>query len=406
MELDCLSTKFINPEHLPLYMTYNKAIDYLYSLEQLKDEWDLEATKELLAKIGNPHEKLRVIHIAGSNGKGSVVAMISSILKHSGYKVGSYYSPHVVRFTERIHINGQEISKTDVLKLVERIKPHITNQSFFEVVTAAALLYFAEQECDFVVLETGMGGRLDSTNVCDSAISVITNVSMEHTAHLGKTIEKIAKEKAGIIKENSVCVTAAESVALEVIRKECEKKNTKLLIAKPTNIQPGLGGEFQKVNGGIAVKVIKALKNYDLNLPKKSIIDGLENAALPGRFTFLEENVIIDAAHNPASMFCLMDEVRKMNYNNLILVFGVLGDKDIKTMVEELLPFSNIIITKPDSERAADPKAVARLVKHDSEIIENPKAALDKAISLAKEDDLVVATGSFYTIGPLLNNND
>jgi dihydrofolate synthase / folylpolyglutamate synthase len=384
-------------------MSYKQALDYLYSLQNIRDEWDLEDTRRLLDKIGNPHKKLKVIHVTGSNGKGSVTAMVSSILKQANYKVGSFYSPHVNKFTERIQINNQEIDKVDVEKLLMKVRPFVDGQSFFEIVTAMGFLYFAEQECDFVVLEVGMGGLLDATNVCDSLISVITNVNIEHPEHLGKTIEKIAKQKAGIIKENSICVTGADGIALEIIREECEKKNTKLYVSRPTNIQPGLGGEFQKINGGIAIKTIKALKNYDLNLPKKAIIDGLENATLPGRFHFIEENVLVDAAHNPSGMFCLMDEVRKLNYNNLILVIGILGDKDMKGIVEELLPFSNAIITKPDSHRAADPKTVARLFKHDSKVIENPKDALEYAKSIAKEDDLIVATGSFYTIAPILS---
>ncbi len=383
-----------------------KGIDFLNSLNGVREEWDLEDTRRLLNKIGDPHENLKVIHVAGTNGKGSVSAMIASILKESGYKVGLYTSPFLVRVTEKIRINGEEISKKELEKYLLELKPSVDKQSYFELLTVLALKYFKDNDVDFVVLETGLGGRLDATNVCDSMISVITNISLEHTDHLGDTVEKIAGEKAGIIKPNSYCVTGAEGVALEVIKKKCEEMNTELFIARPTSLELGVKGEFQKENAGVAIKTIKRLKHYDINIPKKSLIDGLEKVKWPGRFEFIDDGVLVDCAHNPAAMSKVAGELRMLNYNNLILVLGILADKDVKTVVNEIVPLaSKIIITKPNSDRAASPKEVAKYIDGHYLGIDNPKMALQKAKELKGDDDLILVTGSFYTVGEVYVSN-
>src|SRR3989338_1484718 len=209
-------------------MDYKQALEELYSIKEWKFRLGLKNMKMLLKKLNNPERKLKCIHVAGTNGKGSVCAMISSVLTDAGYKVGMYTSPHLKKFNERIRINNNFISDKEVAEYYLRVKKHATNQSFFEITTAMAFLYFFEKKVDFAVLEVGMGGRLDSTNVITPLVSVITNIGYEHTDKLGKTLGKIAYEKSGIIKENAPVVTGAQGIALETIKKIAKKKNSEL----------------------------------------------------------------------------------------------------------------------------------------------------------------------------------
>src|SRR3989344_3935982 len=229
-------------------MDYRKTLEYLYSLESSKIKLGLENIQNLLSKIGNLEKQLKFIHVAGTNGKGSVCSMLFYILKEAGYKVGLYTSPHLKRFNERIRINGHFITDKEIVDYFLRVKPHITTQSFFEITTAMAFLYFKDKNVDFAVLEVGLGGRLDATNVVTPLISVITNIELEHTDLLGDTIEKIAFEKAGIIKDNVPVVTIAKGKALETIKKIAKGKNAPLYSAKKYgSIQfDYLNGSFQQ----------------------------------------------------------------------------------------------------------------------------------------------------------------
>ena len=213
-------------------MDYERILKYLYSLESSKIKLGLENIQALLQKINNPEKELRCIHVAGTNGKGSVCAMLSHILREAGYEVGLYTSPHLKKFNERIRINNKLISDKEIVDYFLKIKPHITNQSFFEITTAIAFLYFKEKHADFVVLETGLGGRLDATNVVVPLVSVITNVGLEHTELLGNTIEKIAFEKAGIIKNKVPVVAGAKGKALEAIKRIAKERNAPLYSVK------------------------------------------------------------------------------------------------------------------------------------------------------------------------------
>jgi len=275
-------------------MNYNQILKELYSLESVKFKQTLANMRLLLKKLNNPEKKLKCIHVAGTNGKGSVCAMISSILQEAGYKVGMYTSPHLKRFNERIRINNKLITDKDIVKYYLRVKKHVTDQTFFEMTTAMAFLYFKEKNVDFAVLETGLGGRLDTTNVITPLISIITNIGLEHTEYLGNTIEKIAQEKAGIIKENIPVVTAAEGIALATIKNASNNKNSKLIIINNKiiknykNIKLNLKGVFQIENAAIAAKTIEILKNNSkIIINKKNIINGLKNAKWPGRFQFI-----------------------------------------------------------------------------------------------------------------------
>lgn len=388
-------------------MNYNQAVSWILSLERFGIKLGLERINKLLDKLGNPQNELKAIHVAGTNGKGSVCAMLESVLMEAGYKVGKYTSPHLIKFNERITVNSEEIENNELAKLIQKIKPLHTNETFFEVTTAMAFLYFKEKNVDFAVIEVGLGGRLDATSVISRPlVSVITNVDLEHTEHLGRTVEEIAKEKAAIIKNKGIVVTGAEGEALAAIEKFSKEKKAKLLNARPTDAKLSLQGDFQKINAGIAIKTIKALKNHNVFIPKNVILEGLLKAEWPGRFQ-IEGNLIYDCAHNPSGIAVLVNELvklkQKTNYKNLILVIGIMKDKDIKTMAKEIKDIADkAIITKPKLERSAEPKEIARFFD-DYEIIENVKQAVKYAKSVAKKDDLVVVTGSIFLVGEALS---
>ena len=247
-------------------MEYKKILKYLYGLETPEVKLGLDNIQLLLDKIGNPEKKLKCIHVAGTNGKGSVCAMLFYILKEAGFKVGLYTSPHLKKFNERIRINGNFITDREIVEYFLKVKPHITNQSFFEITTAMAFLYFCEKNVDYAVMEVGLGGRLDATNVATPIVSIITNIGLEHTELLGDTIEKIAFEKAGIIKKNIPVVTGAKGNALKVIKKISKSRNAQLFLAE--NFKDvefnHLNGSFQQQNKNIALTAISVLKKFNL----------------------------------------------------------------------------------------------------------------------------------------------
>lgn len=387
-------------------MSYQEALKYIYSREKFGIKLGLSNIQGLLKDLGHPEDYLDFIHVAGTNGKGSVCAMISSVLQKQGYKVGMYTSPHLVDFTERIQINNERISKKDLTKLVKKISPHITSHTFFEAVTALAFQYFKEKKVDFVVAEVGMGGRLDATNAIKPLISVITNISLEHKEYLGDTIEKIAFEKAGIIKKGVPCVTAATGEALDVIKDICSKRKSKLSVVRLNkNIKTNLNGYFQLINASTCLKVIDALRNLGFDIFDSSISKGLMKVVWPARMHFIYKNVLLDCAHNPAAVGVLAKEIKKLKYNNLILLTGILKDKNIKEMTAKLAPMADhIIITKPNINRAADPKHIAKFIKKDCSIMPDVKVALNFARSITKKNDLLLITGSIYTVGEAMEN--
>ena len=325
-------------------MSYNKILKYLYSLESSKIKLGLENIQNLLDKIGNPEKHLKCIHVAGTNGKGSVCAMLFYILKEAGYRVGLYTSPHLKKFNERIRINEHFITDREIVEYFLKIKPHLTNQSFFEITTAMAFLYFKEKNTDFVVLEVGLGGRLDATNVVVPLISVITNVGLEHTDLLGSTIGKIAFEKAGIIKTNVPVVTACNSEALEVIKKTAKERNAPLFMAKKyKNIKfDYLNGSFQQQNKDIALTTMETLKKiYSIKINKNQIKNGLKKTKWIGRLQFISKNVLVDCAHNPSGFEVLRKELliikHQKNIKNFIFVVGMQKTKDIAKILKIIL---------------------------------------------------------------------
>ena len=419
-------------------MEYNEALKELYSLDVKKWTLGLDRIEELLKKLGSPERKLRCIHVTGTNGKGSVCAMLHSILMNAGYKVGLYTSPHLKKFNERIRINNNLIVDKELVGYYSKVKKYISAQSFFEITTAMAFLYFAEKDVDFVVLEVGLGGRLDATNVVTPLVSIITNVGLEHTQFLGNSIEQIANEKSGIIKEKVPIITGAEDIALDAIKKIAHGKNAKLTIVKKNTIKLtklktnnsknkknkiiekahncsfdyngyknlilGLNGKFQAHNATIALEAIKVLQNnYKIKLNEKNIIDGLRNVQWPGRLQFIEKNVLIDCAHNPHGFRILVEELETFNYGRLIAVLGFSKDKDIHSMAEIIGSLaSKIILTKSSNERAAEPQLIKKHFNKQVAIIKNPQKALKYAKKIARKNDLILIAGSIFLVGELI----
>lgn len=440
-------------------MSYNDTIHYLYSLQKYGIKFGLDNISRLLSAIDNPHESFASIHVAGTNGKGSTSAIISSVLQTAGYRVGLFTSPHLVSFTERIRINGREITEHEVIDLAEEIKGVVSHledfsPTFFEVVTAMAFLYFKRQGIDIGVIEVGMGGRLDATNIIKPEVSIITNISYDHKEFLGNTLGEIALEKAGIIKSGlPVIVSYQEPEVIELIKKKSHEKNAALYIygkdfssslKKEDTIgisfdyRSGssliindlflpLAGKHQMQNASVAIKAVELIKEngylsksdfarHKLLITHHIIRKGLKNVRWPGRLEFANENppVLIDGAHNPSAASALSEALKKSflkKYKKIILVLGIMGDKDIKGVMEPLLPLaSEIILTSPSYSRAAPPEKLADIAASlgfsDALTCPNVKDAIEMAIKDSSNSELgthhpalIVITGSFYTTG-------
>ncbi|MBN2112104.1 bifunctional folylpolyglutamate synthase/dihydrofolate synthase [Candidatus Woesearchaeota archaeon] len=380
-------------------MNYEEALKYIYSRELFGIKLGLGNISELMQSLGNPQEKFKSIHVAGTNGKGSVCSFIASVLEKEGYKVGVYTSPHLVDFRERIRVNGKKIGKKSVVSLLSKIKPFVREHTFFEVVTAMAFMYFKEKGVDFALVEVGMGGRLDATNVVTPEVAVITNISLEHTEHLGDTIEKIAFEKAGIIKPGVDVVTSENGRGLKVIRKVCMSKKCRLNVVKPRKVRTSLNGDFQYQNVSLALEAIAILRKKGYKIKKESVIGGLRTAKWPGRMEFISENMIFDCAHNPSGAKALAKELSKMK-KDVYLIIGIMKDKDIGGICRALEPAAKgIIITKPKIARAAMPGDIAKHIRKNVVVIGRVSDALEYAKIRAGKKNLVVVAGSIFLVG-------
>jgi dihydrofolate synthase/folylpolyglutamate synthase len=371
-------------------MDIKQELEHLFGLKEHKMKLGLRPTFDALAKLGNPHKKLRFIHITGTNGKGSTSALIADTLQLAGYKVGLFTSPHLVKFNERIQVNRQNISEEEFGELIKQVKELGISLTFFEYATIMGILHFANKKVDFAVWEVGLGGTLDSTNVVDAEIAVLTNIGLDHTHILGDTVEKITKDKCGIIKKNSKVVTCYDNAGLQWIKEKC--KENELFIAPAYEGKIGLLGDFQKKNAGIAYKVCELL-----GVKKEIIEKGLATAKWPGRLEWIGKNVLMDCGHNPAAIQATTPFINNLPKKRLILIFGVLGDKDYKSMIESLPKADVIILTKPKSERAIDPKALP--FKQEVTIIEEPSEAYAYAKKIAQSGDIIFVVGSCYLVG-------
>ncbi len=427
-------------EYLNSFINYEKRVDFPYNKRYL----NLKRTRYLLSLLGNPQKALKFIHIAGTKGKGSVSVMIASILKVAGFKTGLYTSPHLISPRERIRVGGKLISKEEFVYFLSLIKLKIEkfmkspNQSptFFEIYTGLALLFFAYQKVDFAVLEVGLGGRLDATNVVSPLIGAITQISYDHTKILGESLSLIAREKAGIIKKGMKVVTSPqEREALSVIRKTCEEKKVPLYeVGREIQFQlinyslkgqsfqlKGIKGEYpslfipllgehQLINAATAIGVIELLEDDAIFISSKAISQGLREIRWPGRIQILSRNpfLIVDSAHNAASAQALVNTLKKFFPGaGIILILGMLKNKDIEGVGKALCPLAKeIILTKINSFRSLSPQDLYIKIKsfYSKKLIikENIKKAINYSRARAHDKDVICITGSVYLAGEAL----
>lgn len=404
--------------------------------------FNLARMNRLLAGLGNPHRHLRAVHIAGTKGKGSTAAMLSAMLTNCGLRTGLYTSPHLNDVRERIQVNGEMIPEAAMTRLMAQIAPVVKKLSkdeptYFEILTALAFLYFVECEVEIAVIETGLGGRLDSTNVVKPEVCAITSISYDHIGQLGNDLAKIAEEKAGIFKPGIPAVSAPQQpAAAKALKQVAEKINTPLLFtgqdiefsyrfesARPIgphsrvslttktsrfeHLAVPLLGEHQAINCGLALSVMAILRERGFKLDDQQVIEGLSKARLPGRMEMIHDNprILVDGAHNAASVEALMRAVgQNIPYDSMVVIFGCRSDKDIPGMLEHIqLGADKVIFTDGGAPRSADPNELAaeyveRCGKM-AQVAETLEEALDIAERAVTREDIICITGSFYLVG-------
>ena len=417
--------------------SYKEAVQYLYGLQKYGIKFGLSKTANLLKAFDNPHRGQKYIHIAGSNGKGSVAAMMESVLLKSGLRVGFYSSPHLVRFTERFRINGEEAAPEKIAaiagELIKVIRPG-QPPTFFEVITAMALIYFARENVDICIMEVGMGGRLDATNVIRPVVSVITNISLEHQFFLGSRLLDIANEKGGIIKKGVDLVTAVtQPPIIRLFESICEKEKASLwrvgkdvryrskgsrfsyygLNRNFKGVELGLKGRFQNRNAALSLAAIELLERKGYAFSSHDIMEGLKDTKWPGRMHVVSQKplIILDGAHNPKAIRELAHSIGgEFSYRRLILVIGVMEDKDIGKILKGILPIADYVFyTRPEYYRSASPE---RLMKEgltlgkQGKIVPEICDALDMARDMADPTDMILVSGSLFTVGEAMTYFD
>ena len=421
-------------------MNYDEAVEWLFSIRRLGAERTLEPVYGLLKPLGDPYKSFKSIHVTGTNGKGSTSAMIASILRAAGYKVGLFTSPHLMEFTERIVVDGEQIPRADVVRLIELLRPIVeelhrepepVRPLFFDIVTAMAFKYFEEVGVDFAVLEVGMGGRLDATNVVQPLVSVITNVSLEHTEVLGNTVLEIAREKGGIIKPGGVLVTATQDDEVYALFKEiCGRLGSRIFrVGKEITFRKvrsslegqslsikGLRGSYdlftpllgdhQLLNASAAVGAVEALSFSGVDVPAEAIARGLREVRWPGRLEVMQRRplVVLDSAKDVEAMRALKEAVKNFSHKKLIAVVSISSDKNIPLMIGYLTEVTDrfIVTTHSVMGRAAGPSVIVdEVTRHGKpcEVVSGVDEAVDRALSLAGEDDMVLVTGSVFLVG-------
>ena len=424
-------------------MTYEEAMKYISSVGRFGSNYGLKRTFRLLEILGNPHKELKLIHVAGTNGKGSTTAMITKVLRGMGYKVGMYTSPYIEEFEERIQINGENIPKEKFVSLLVEVKEAVEkvieegydHPTEFEILTALMFLYFYREKVDYGVVEVGLGGTLDSTNVLTPIVSVITSISYDHMNILGDTIEEIADQKAGIIKENvPVVVYPAENNVQDVIVKKAEMMNSKIRLVQKGSVKllsinkedayqeiqvntmkneykvklPLLGAH-QMLNLAVALNTIEVIfegQNEKLNI--ELIEKALEDVEWKGRLEVLNKMplIVIDGAHNIDGIKSLTYNVKKyFKYKKIILLLGILADKQVDEMIEEITPLAEqVYALTPHNDRAQlNYELKEKIMKYNKNVIaiEDYEEAVIKAIKEADKEDLILISGSLYMIGDM-----
>lgn len=413
-------------------MTPTEALSFIHQKAWQGSKPGLSRTRELLDRLGRPQDSLRFVHVAGTNGKGSVCAMLASVLKSAGYKTGLYTSPYITVFNERMSVNGAPIPDAALAALTAEIAPHALAMedapTEFELVTALAFQYFKTQGCDLVVLETGLGGRLDSTNVIENPLcAVITNIGLDHTRELGETLEEIAAEKAGIIKDSRPTVAYALPGSVQaVLAARCQEKAAPLITADFSRIrsisdsQEGqvfsyrdgaplslpLLGAHQLKNAAVALETIEVLRGEGFDIPQKAVEEGLSATFWPARFEILSRSpyFIVDGGHNPQCAETVVENLlRYFPDTRRVLLFGVLADKDYLTQAGILSEAADAFVTiTPDSPRALSAEALAEALAPLGKPVfaaPNLEGGVQRAMELAGADGLVCSVGSLYTAG-------
>lgn len=406
-------------------MTYAESIQFLYRLQRFGAKLGLDNTRRLAELAGNPHHRLRFIHVAGTNGKGSTCAMLESIYRGAGLRVGLFTSPHLVSFAERIQVNRRLVPETEVARLLCEMLPGLkqfpvsAHPTFFEVVTVMALRYFAEQQCDLVIWETGLGGRLDATNIVTPLASVITNVGWDHQQWLGDTLEKIAAEKAGIIKPGVPVVTAAEPRrGLEVIAAEAGRQDSLLTVVDWNDakgalldaVKLSLLGNHQRLNAALAVTTVRAVQ-LPVPVAPETILAGLSQASWPGRMQLAKtpagQAVLLDGAHNIDGARALAAAFTEgFPKTRPALILGVLEDKDWRALTEILAPLAGRSLLVPvASRRTLAPEVLAPVCRQANatapvEVCSSLSEALQKSAS----EPFLIITGSLYLVGEAMEH--
>ena len=417
-------------------MTYDEALAFIHKVNPMFCNPGLERINALCQTLGNPQDSLKFIHVAGTNGKGSTSSMLSSTLRSAGYRVGLYTSPFILRFNERIRVDGEEIPDGDLARMTERIRPIAETMedkpTEFELITAIAFDYFKERGCDVVVLECGLGGRFDATNVIKTSIlSLITGISKDHVAILGDSIEKIAWEKAGIIKPSVPVIFGGEDeVAREVIAKEAKEncspfytvdhKKIKIKSADLSGSEFDFGdyegikikllGLYQPRNAAMVLSAVNQLKEEGLYIPDEAVRDGLLKARWAARFEIVNENptIIFDGSHNAEGISAAKESViRYFGQEKVIVISGVLKDKEYEKIAEDIAEIaSEVFAITPENPRALDAQKYAEVIKEKGAAAtscEGIEEALSKAIGTAKKNNsAVVILGSLYTYGDVI----
>lgn len=424
-------------------MNYKEAMDYISSVGRFGSNYGLERTFRLLEILGSPQDKIKLIHVAGTNGKGSTTSMITKILRGFGYRVGMYTSPYLEEFEERIQINGENIPKDTLVNVLEEVKCAVEkvikegydHPTEFEILTALTFLYFYNEKVDYGVIEVGLGGRMDSTNVLNPIVSVITSISLDHMHILGDTLGKIAYEKAGIIKEEiPVVLYPQKQEAEDVILEKAKEKHSKIYFVEKDDgklininsddiyqeveikginniykVKLPLLGEHQILNLAVAIKAVEVLFNIDnIEINKNRIEDSLMDVKWIGRLEVLRKNplIVIDGAHNIDGIKSLKESVQKyFKYKKIYLLLGILADKQVKEMIEEITPMAEkVYALTPHSDRAElseDLKNEIIKVNPNTVALESYEEAFKLALKEANAEDMILVSGSLYMIGDM-----
>ena len=422
-------------------MKYQEALAWLEELSRFGIQLGLRRMERLAQLLGNPERRYRIVHVTGTNGKGSVSAMMAAALSRCGIATGLYTSPHLVSYTERMGINGRAISEADFAHTLTRVRRAVETMTAageesptqFEVLTAQAFLWFAEEKTEYAVVEVGLGGLLDSTNIIFPDLTIITNVTLEHADRCGGTLEGVARHKAGIIKEGVPVVTAARGMPLNIIRQTAAQKHAPLYVAgedftsrfagiaegkqrisfawgkagydSTVPYEVSLLGDHQRENAAVAIQAFRVLQAQDGRFTEAALREALRETVWPGRFEAMDigrVRIRIDGAHNPAGIAALRTALDDyFPEDRRVFLLGILRDKDIDTMLRTLLRLEDrVMLTRPDSERAADPRELAtKATAQEVRVKANPEKALAEALTMVSDDSLLVVTGSLYLVG-------